>query len=226
MHSSSLKSTDFQLTVNRNAVSHASYFDDVRKTTRLGIYTPNRFDGVGAAALCMAHTTAFYDRYREAGGDFFAYPDFFTFQSETPVADYGMLDIWPNHKMVHVEGEGILPAITDRGVQILLVPETEGERAIDTLHKVVVESARRTIVRCYTYDPSGDVSSADVTVTCPSDPILGWIENVFDSIDEDGSREAKADWFAERGGGESITQSYKEIELDEALRILVPKTEM
>ena len=111
-------------------------------------------------------------------------------------------------------------------MQILLVPETEGERAIDTLHKVVVESARRTIVRCYTYDPSGDVSSADVTVTCPSDPILGWIENVFDSIDEDGSREAKADWFAERGGGESITQSYKEIELDEALRILVPKTEM
>ena len=72
----------------------------------------------------MAYVTAFYDRYRERGSDCFAYPDFFTFQHEAPCADYGMFDIWPYHKNIHVQhnAQQAAEAITGRGVNVLLVP--------------------------------------------------------------------------------------------------------
>ena len=89
----------------------------------MGVVIPRRVEGVGAITLIMAYVTAFYDRYRERVSEFFAYPDFFTFQHEAPCADYGMCDIWPRHKNVHVAGGAQLTAeaVTDRGVNVLLV---------------------------------------------------------------------------------------------------------
>jgi len=215
VHSSSLKSTDFQLTVNGSAVSHASYFDAVRKTTRLGVYTPNRFDGVGAAALCMAHTTAFYDRYRETGGDFFAYPDFFTFQSETPVADYGMLDIWPNHKMVLVEPSELPEAVTDRAVNVLLIPE--GFHLGESATNVTAESARRTIFRGFCYAPDGRVTKPTLRLTCAEEPILSWMGRAFESVEEESRVARERVSIDDASEGSTVTQHFREMTLEETL---------
>ncbi|MDP7131889.1 MAG: hypothetical protein QF437_15435, partial [Planctomycetota bacterium] len=83
-------------------MAHSEFFAGFANTDRLGLFTPDRFEGAGAVTLVMAYVTAFYDRYRESGSEFFAYPDFFTFQREAPCADYCMFDIWPYHKNVHI----------------------------------------------------------------------------------------------------------------------------
>ena len=67
--------------------------------------------------------------------EFFAYPDFFTFQLQQPVANYGMFDVWPHHKNVFIGGsqDERAAAITDRAVNFLLVPEDRtGEVTIET----------------------------------------------------------------------------------------------
>jgi hypothetical protein len=123
MHSSHLRGADFTMTIDGDDTSHADFFHDFAITRRLGVVCDTPLDGLGAATLLMAAVTAFYDGYRDMGGEFFAYPDFFTFQLQSPVASYSMFDIWPDHKNVDVEPEmhtgaltgSLTDAITDRG---------------------------------------------------------------------------------------------------------------
>ena len=80
MHSSKLRGSDFHLKTSGNRIDHRAFFADFAKTDRLGVFAPERYEAAGAATLIMAYVTAFYDCYRSEGADFFAYPDFFTFQ--------------------------------------------------------------------------------------------------------------------------------------------------
>ncbi|MBM3459911.1 MAG: hypothetical protein FJX77_15425, partial [Armatimonadetes bacterium] len=80
MHSSGLRGTDFDLAFQGRSVAHAEFFRDWRSTDRVGLLTPDPTEGLGAATLVLACVTAFYDRYRERKEEFFAYPDYFTFQ--------------------------------------------------------------------------------------------------------------------------------------------------
>jgi hypothetical protein len=59
---------------------------------------------------------------REAGNDFFAYPDYYVFQGGQPLAGYAMIDIWPEHKSVAVDGDHVTrpDAINDRAVFVFL----------------------------------------------------------------------------------------------------------
>ena len=75
MHSSILRGSDFRITHQREEVSHARFFRDLSAIDRVGVFAPGGIDGLGACLLLLAHTTAFYDRYRATGDDFFAYPD-------------------------------------------------------------------------------------------------------------------------------------------------------
>ena len=137
MHSSKLRNTDFRMQWQGESVAHSDFFAGFKNTDRLGLFAPNRFEGAEAVTLVMAYVTAFYDRYRESGIDFRAYPDFFTFQRAEPIADYGMFDIWPAHKNVSVSSDAqeTAAAITDRGVNVLLVPDgQEKEIDFDALH--------------------------------------------------------------------------------------------
>ncbi len=116
VHSSKLRGTDFQIRYRGEEISHADFFSDLAKTDRLGVLAPARYEGAGAVTLILAYVTAFYDRYRAEGDDFFAYPDFFTFQRREPIASYGWLDISPGHKNVRVPdgANETAQAITDR----------------------------------------------------------------------------------------------------------------
>lgn len=221
MHSSKLRGTDFQIRYRGEEISHADFFSDLEKTDRLGVVAPARYDGVGTVTLVLAHTTAFYDRYRAEEGDFFAYPDFFTFQRQKPVTNYGMLDIWPGHKNVHVSEDAnqTAQAITDRGVNVLLVPEVETSEA-PNYEKGQLESLRRNIRRCFVYSPSGRITAADLEISSGYPEIPDWIASVFDSV-PDGPElpSPKEQWFTSVET-QPLRQSFSEIELNEALRLL------
>ena len=155
MHSSFLRGSDFRITLQREEVPHDRFFRGLRATDRVGVFAPGGLDGLGASLLVLAHTTAFYDRYRESGSEFFAYPDYFTFQRRTPTASYSMLDVWPGHKDVTVpeDASGTLDAILDRAINVLLVPA--GPPGTTERTPVQMASARRNIRRCYAYSETG-----------------------------------------------------------------------
>ena len=217
MHSSFLRGSDFNHTYRGKQLPHAEYFTDFRNTERLGVFSPDRFSVIGAATLIMAYVTAFYDRYRERQAEFFAYPDFFTFQLQQPVANYGMFDVWPHHKNVFLGGDQNerAAAITDRGVNILLVPEDRtGELAIEP---VGLESARRNIHRCYAYSTDGTVADSNLTVTCSKPELGDWVRKVLTSVERSESPRRRTFWEGALTADGLPAQSFREISLEEAL---------
>ena len=211
MHSSTLGDGDFEMIASGHSVALAEYFSGFTNTKRLGLLAPNGLEGVGAVSLIMAHVTAFYNTYRATGEDFFAYPDNFTFQSREPKAAYGMFDIWPEHKDVLVGPDAVerLNAITDRGVNILIVPD--GPPTPSEYQRQQLASAERLIETCYAYSATGAVADPDVVIRCPADPLADWCKSVCDSV-PDG--EGGKDW---QGQGPVLEQSFRRISRQEAL---------
>lgn len=224
MHSSHLRGSDFSLEVGRNKVDHASYFAGFDRNRRLGLVTPDGIEGVGAMVLIMGYITAFYDTYRAAGGSFYAYPDFYTFQNRTPLASYTMLDIWPTHKDVYVEPDpaAMLNAITDRGINILLVPDHVPRDV--TFHPAVLESARRTVDKCFLYSRHGQVKNGDLTVESDHSAFEEWGLAVLETAElaQDPEVQAfKAEWQRRYVTSEGILrQSFRSISLDDALTLI------
>lgn len=217
MHSSSLRGSDFEICVEGNPLPHSAYFQDFSKTRRLGLFAPHGTDGAGAINLIMAYVTAFYDDYRADGDDFFAYPDFFAFQGSSPMAGYGMFDIWPEHKWVQVDTEPshTLHAITDRGINVLLIPD--GEPLDRVFGDIALASARRNIDRCYVYSPEGTVDDGDLTIRCLREPFADWIDNMVNTVGEkSGNKTAGRAWL-DRHNGPFLDQSFRRLSLDEAL---------
>ena len=218
MHSSSIRGTDFKIAWRGKAIQHAEFFSSIQDTDRVGIVTPHRLEGIGAITLIVSYVTAFYDRYRERGAEFFAYPDFFTFQRENPCADYGMFDIWPYYKNVHVppDAQQTVEAITGRGVTVLLVPDNDvHEVAIEPVER---ESARRNIVRCFAYSETGTTASSDLVIECQSQPLRDFALAVLDSVPaDDAVRELRGQW-QERMVANTLSQSFRQLELSDALR--------
>ena len=214
MHSSKLRGTDFDLTVAGATVAHSDFFAGFASTRRVGVVSPRPLDGLGATALLLAHVTAFYDAYRATDADFFAYPDFFTFQRAVAIANYGMMDVWPERKNVELGAEvsDAVDAITDRAVDVLLVPDG-GEREVE-LHPVQQAAVARQISDCYLYGIDGRVADADITVSCPRQPVADWVQKVVDSVP--GTTPAPHD----DGDAAVIRQSYRRLRVAEALRRL------
>lgn len=215
MHSSVLRATDFQVVVEGDETPHGRFFAEVGKTTRIGVVSPEGLDATGASLLMMAFVTAFYDRYREGGDEFFAYPDYFVFQMQSPLVDYGMLDFWPNHKMVLVEPGELPEAVTDRAVNVLLIPE--GFHLGESATNVTAESARRTISRGFCYAPDGRVIKPTLRLTCAEEPILSWMGRAFESVEEESRVARERVSIDDASEGSTVTQHFREMTLEETL---------
>ena len=220
MHSSFLRGSDFRITHQRDEVSHARYFRDLSATDRVGVFAPGGIDGLGACLLLLAYTTAFYDRYRATGDEFFAYPDHYTFQRRTPPASYSMLDVWPRHKNVPVaENVGeTLDAILDRAINVLVVPA--GNAGAGEFAPVQMASARRTIRRCYTYSATGVTAQPTLTVACGRAEPATWARAVIDSLPPDDSP-VRSHWLRVAAGGSIPEQSFSEVSLEQALALII-----
>lgn len=165
MHTSrALSSSDFEIHADGGAATIDDLLPGFDERARLGIVVMRDGGAAGASTLILAAVTAFYDRLRAIGTEFFAYADFFAFHVGAPRGSLGKLDVFPEHKepVVPDEAEEILRAINDRGITHLLVPEdaTSGPLGRDTLH-----SAQRRIRAAIAYSPDGRVAGADVAIT-------------------------------------------------------------
>ncbi len=200
MHSSGLRGKDFTLTLRTERLSHAEFFADHTPRTRVGIVAPVGTDGVAAITFLMAAVTAFYDRYRDVGDEFFAYPDFFSFQRESPLTDYGFLELWPNKDvLIPNDHNQTLAAINDRGINVLLVPDVAPrELEYDAVHQ---EGARRNLERCFLY------GSGDLAIRCELEPLRTYAQRMLNAA---GSGEVP-DW------SEEIVQSFRQLDVAEAL---------
>lgn len=224
MHSSNLRGTDFKITRRGESVPHADLFSSFRDTDRVGVVVPRRIEGLGAITLIMAYVTAFYDRYRERGPEFYAYPDFFTFQHESPCADYGMFDIWPKHKNIYVpdDAQQTAEAVTGRGVNVLLVPDNDG-RDVE-ISPVELESARRNVQHCFAYSHTvtgthtGSMASSDLVIECRSNLLHNYALSVLDSLPADETvLEQRRHWEAQLAT-DRLRQTFRELNLSDALR--------
>jgi len=220
MHSTQLRGGDFRLEWQGESIPHADFFRGLGKTDRLGIHAPRRYEGAGVVTLVMAYMTAFYDRYREDGVEFVTYPEFFTFQQQQPIADYSMFDISPKHKNVLVPDTPIemAGAITDRGVNVLLVPDENVRES--TFEDLQMESARRNVGRCFAYAPGGEVATPDLVIECNVDPFKEYVLAMFDSVPDDPELQRQRGAWLESLTSTTLRQSFREISLSEALRRL------
>jgi hypothetical protein len=224
MHSSILKSDDFQLAVTGEQIRHDEFFANTAATDRLGIVMMCALDGLGATSLVLA--TAFYDQIRRqaaAAGDtsFRTYPDFYTFQLTPERASYGMLDIWPDHKDVNIQRShpALAQAIIDRSPHTLLLPASIPAEAVqvsalgdDESGRAADASLRRVIRHAYVYDPAGSVTDADLFVTCPTTPIDTWIAKVAASV----NIPAAMHW-PDATTTKTVTQSFRKVTIEEAI---------
>jgi len=226
MHSSVLRSSDFELFVKGSPQNHEDFFKGWANTRRLGFIAENGIEGIGAVNLVMAHATAFYNAYRATKEEFFAYPDFFSFQHNSPKVSYSMLDIHPDNKHVDIgdDPQDRLDAINDRGVNVLVVPD--GVKKDSEFHKIQMASAKRNIDTCYVYSSKGVVSNADLIIRCPDKPLyneyIRWINKVFDSVESEEKaeiQEIKSAW-ADNLNNSYLEQSFRAVSLDEALSLL------
>src|SRR3954471_5596054 len=181
---------------------------------------------VGASALLMCAVTAFYDVQRARDEDFFIYPDYFVFHVGHKLGSHNRFDIWPPHKEVVVadEPEELLRAINDRGVTRLVVEDGapgEGAFAPETL-----ASARARIVTAVVYSPNGRTLDADVTIAS-NDVTEHYVSGVLERSHAvpAGERERIAAARAPLVDGGRPVETYRRVDLDEALGLLAPSPE-
>ena len=211
MHSSNLRGSDFQMSWMGLDVPHRGFFRDLGRNTRLGLLAPDGTEGVGAVTLAMACVTAFYDGFREDGGEFFAYPDFFTFQRRDPLVDYGYFDFWPDKDVrVPDDANATVAAIADRAINVLLVPDNPPtERRLELVQN---ERIRRTLARCFVYSRRGVVPGADLVIRCAAEPFATYVANVLRTVDE-----PMPHWL-EKDDTPALEQSFRETTIDDALK--------
>lgn len=224
MHSSeALASSDFQDWRADASCTKAEVMPDIAVLDRLGVVIRDPFDGIGAATFVLSCVTAFYDEYRAESDDFYAYPDYFTFQSDGRSIDYRWFDIWTEHKNVETArtSESVLRVINDRGVTILLVPD--GPTGAPDLDSVTRESFERRIDGCYLYAPDGQLDEPSFSIRQPRDPTWEWIQRIVDTTDDDYAS-LRREHECHAVENDAITQDFRRIDSEDALRYLPDET--
>lgn len=213
-----LDTTDFEYRTDGQRITRSQVLPRITPEERVGVVMRRGLDGLGAGAFLLECVTAFYDHLGETTDQFAEYPDFYTFQTTDDPAEYSMLDVYPEHKNVAVEGtaEALLRAIADRAITILLVPE--GPAHPPEIDGITRRSAKRWIEHCYLYAPDGRPDGADVTIRHPRQPADSWYETVADSAE--GSPET--DVFPPGSGDVHVTQGFRELTVEQALARLPP----
>ncbi|SMQ86660.1 hypothetical protein SAMN05444673_6659 [Bacillus sp. OV166] len=231
MHTINMMSyADFDFGINGNKVFLEDIFPGFNEHDRIGVVVRQAGGGMGASALLMSALTRFYDFHRPKLGDepgkLRIYPENFVFHVGKLHMNHSWMDVWPPHKEVVVEDdpEQILEAINDRGITRLLVEDISALSA--TFLRETISSAQHRIISTLAYSPTGLVKHADVTImSCSAAE-----DNVLDSLNrsEELSEEVKEKLRKGRHHlyiDGRITETYRRIELSDALQMLTHTTE-
>ena len=223
MHSSTeLTSDRFQVTCNgQRLASFADLTPGFSAQERLGIVIREPMQAMWASGLIMSAVTAFYDIQRQSGEDYFIYPDYFMFGINCVPGNYGMLDIWPDHKRITVGGtaEECVRAINDRGITILLVPDMPPRAA--ELERQTRSSALQRLKFGLVYRPGEPVVESDIQVTCPPalDPYLAEIINDTPALDAAAREALRSRRHAATAAGAAV-EYYRRVSPATALNYL------
>ena len=227
MHSSrELASSSFGIEIDGTPATIDDLLPGFTDSDRLGVVVRRACGVVGSSALVLASVTAFYDVQRARGEDFFIYPDYFVFHVGRKLGSHNRFDIWPPHKEVVVadDPEEVLRAINDRGVTRLVVEDGspgEGAFARETL-----ASARARIVTAVVYSANGRTRDADVTIAgndVTEHYVAGVLEQSRDVPAGERDRIAAARAHLQHDG--RPVETYRRVDLDEALGLLAPAPE-
>jgi hypothetical protein len=227
MHSSEeLRSSLFEVSVAGSEVRLLDLFEGFGEQDRLGVVMSRPFGALGASALITATITAFYDIQRSRAPEFFIYPDYYLFHVGGPLGRHGKLDVWPARKEVVVptDPERILEEIDDRAITRLVVED--GDPSRPELEEEALASARGRIATCLAYSPSGRVRDADVRIA--SNPVAeSYVGKALDS-DQAGEFDTELKQRIRDSRLELVedgvpVETYRRIELDEALGLLAPQ---
>ena len=221
MHSTQiLKSADFVFMVQDQEVEFTDLIPNFSVLSRLGIVSQQPSDGIGASNLIMACVTEFYNFYRHQN-DFFAYPDYFSFQTSHISINYSHFDIWPSHKNLQVERkpEKILRALNDHGIDILLVPYREPTDHV--FEPATLSSAKRRIQKCFLYNTENRLPDHNFTIKRQTAPFYDSVLTVINSISDPVFRNQFSNQWREQvhPNGETI-EAYCQVSMDEALKFL------
>jgi hypothetical protein len=191
---------------------------------RVGVVLRDPVGALGASALIALSVTAFYESLRvEHGDDYHRYADFYLFGAGCEIADYGELDVWPDHKHVVCapDAESILRAVNDRAITRLVVPDAAPlGGAIERQTRTSAEARLRSAIA---YSPTGLADRADLSIRADR-VVESYVEVVLFGnpqwIDEAREAELKA-WraslFEER---KSAREAYRRLTVAEALDAL------
>ena len=207
-----LTGRDFEYRSGGEVVARETVMPAVTPADRVGVVMGAGTDGLGAGNFVLSCITAFYDHLRATTGEFFEYPDYYTFQVTAEPADYGMLDIYPDHKNVSVEpdDEQLLRAISDRAITVLLVPDVPP--TTPAVEDITRRSVARWIEDCYVYAADGRPADAEFAIGQPREPAEDWYETTANSV------AAGTDTLPSFGPHEDrIVQHFRHISLEAAL---------
>jgi hypothetical protein len=207
-----LSAESFEYRRDGQSVARSDVLPAIAVEDRLGVVMADPADGLGAGNFVLSCVTAFYDRLREQGEEFFEYPDYYTFQATTDPLDYLEFDVWPDHKNVPVpaDPEGVLRAVNDRAVNVLLVPATSGPAP--DLEDVTRRSAERRLDACYQYAPDGRLEAPDFAIEVPRGAVKDWYRETVDaaSVEPLSYTPAAAD-------GATVSQQFRAVDFETAL---------
>jgi hypothetical protein len=245
MHSArELSSSAFEIRVAGRESRLVDLFDGFGEHDRLGVIVGRPGGALGASGLITAAITAFYDLQRARGPDFFIYPDYYVFHVGQPFGDHSRLDIWPAHKEVVAPARPaeVLRAVNDRAITRLVVED--GEPHPGELGAEELASARARVKTCLAYSASGRVADADVRIAANA-VVEGYVATTLDPERRAADLRARgADSRADQVAAHADeipperrreiklareelledgvpVESYRRIELDEALALLV-----
>lgn len=177
MHTSTrLDSTDFQFLQHSangtTPIDFADFCPDYHELDRVAVVSPTLEAGVYHTSYALlALTTAFYDRLRARGGDFFDYPQHFAFvgaegdhvyTSNGPLPlttpklwdAWSWLDVWPANKWVPtpVTATGMLQRVFDYQINRLFWPRSlQADGTVATLPPYVWKMLQTSVKTVYYY---------------------------------------------------------------------------
>jgi hypothetical protein len=212
-----LSPDSFSITIDGESAELRDLFPGFHAHDRLGVVVRSPAGGAGAGLLILAAVIAHYDFHGVPDWSRPAYPDYFVFHVGGLHGDHGMLDIWPAHKEVVVDGEpeSMLQAINDRAITRLAI-EDVGAGAAE-LQAPTEASARARLASVFAFGAGGRVAGADVSIA-GTDATERYVQHVLDSC------EAPAD--ASRASllvDGRPTETYRRAGVDEALRLLAAR---
>jgi hypothetical protein len=217
VHTTSLRAHDFELTVDGEAGTIETLFEGFDDRDRLGIVVTSDHGAAGAAALILATVTAFYDRLRSTGEEFFAYPEYFALHVGRRHGSLRKLDIFPEDRelVVSTDPEQIVGALNDHGITRLLVPSR-----VPRDPRLTPETRARADARirsALVYSSRGRVLRPNVTVT-GSERAEAFVTAMLVSHDADAAAHARRGALRPAGG--LPVETFRRIALPGALGML------